>query len=546
MPNLICRGLSFAYDGSASSVFINLDLVIDTAWRTALVGTNGRGKTTLLKLLAGELTPDRGEIERPVRCQAFVTSASSASTVWEAAKDMAGPFRAWEAEIEALLARADESALERYGVLEAEYRTRGGYELDTRLGLELGALGIAERQWQRPLASLSGGEQTRCLLGGLFALPGAYPLIDEPTNHLDRAGRERVAQYLADKPGFLLVSHDRAFLDAAIDHVVALNADTVSTQRADYSTWRSAHMAHLAEQARTNVLLRQDIRRLERVARDRRRGADARESDKTAGGRQRLPADRVMDKGYIGARAARQMKRAIAAERRARQAVQARRDSLVDLEKHYPLRLKEPPTQFPMHDVLVRVSRLQLLRDAALFEPLSFDIRAGERLALQGANGSGKSSLLDLLTGTWRHGWTGEWGVHPRITVSRAWQRPRWRDGLLRDHLRNADIEESPFRQIMARLGVRGGVLDGPLTNLSQGQLKKIELARALSAAAHVYVLDEPLNYVDVDAREGIESALANSSAAVIFVEHDAHFVERLATSRITLRALAKPAIAQA
>jgi lincosamide and streptogramin A transport system ATP-binding/permease protein len=535
VPNLICRALSFAYDGAESETFTNLDLVIDTRWRAALVGANGRGKTTLLRLLAGELLPDRGEIERPASCLLFSSEAAPGLTAFEAAKDVCGPFRAWEREIERLLARGDEPSLARYGEVEMDYRARGGYELDARLSAELEQLGVSDGLSRRPFDALSGGEQTRARLAGLFATEGSYPLIDEPTNHLDLEGRRLLAEYLADKEGFLLVSHDRAFLDAAVDHVIALNPETVDVQRSDYSTWRNAHLTRLADQARSNALLKKDIARLETAARSRRAGAEAREADKTAGGKPRLPSERGGDSGFIGARAARQMKRALAAERRAGRAADRRRESLTDVEKTYPLIMAEPPTPAPLKEPLVRVRNLRIGWQEWLFEPITFEIQDGERIALTGPNGSGKSSLLALLDGNALAKAEGDWTVHGRILTSRSWQIPRWRQGRLRERLLASSLDESRFRQLMAALGVRGGVLDQPLEHLSQGQLKKIELARSLSKPAHLYLWDEPLNYVDVDTRERIEAALLEAVAAIIFVEHDARFVETVATRRVRL-----------
>ena len=179
---------------------------------------------------------------------------------------------------------------------------------------------------------------------------------------------------------------------------------------------------------------------------------------------------------------------------------------------------------------------------ARLFEPVTFELAAGERLALLGPNGSGKSSLFDLLTGERGLRVEGDWHLHSRIEVSRAWQIPRWREGQLRAHLLDAGLDEVFFRQVMAALGVRGEVLDGPLEQLSQGQQKKVELARSLCVPAHVYLWDEPLNYLDVDARERIEAALLDADAAFIFVEHDATFVHRLATRRVNLEPVTKGA----
>lgn len=236
MATIICRGLAFGYDGTESDVFKDLELVIDTGWRAALAGRNGRGKTTLLRLIHGDLVPDRGTIERSAATSYFPPPMDGPTLpARQAVKDAIAPYRRWEAEMESLLVDGGDMALARYGDLLAAYQEAGGYAIDARIETELAALDIAEELWRRPFSSLSGGEQTRCLLAGLFAQPHGYALIDEPTNHLDGEGRRLLARYLRTKAGFLLVSHDRAFLDTCCDHVVALNPDTVEVQRTSFS-----------------------------------------------------------------------------------------------------------------------------------------------------------------------------------------------------------------------------------------------------------------------------------------------------------------------
>jgi lincosamide and streptogramin A transport system ATP-binding/permease protein len=530
MSTIICRGLSFGYEGAESDVFSRLDLIIDTHWRTALVGRNGRGKTTLLRLLAGALVPDRGEIEASVACRLFTGQPEDTGlTAWQAARNVAGPYTRWETELERLSAAADMASLERYGELESRYRERGGYGIDSELERELGLLEVDPGLFDRPFERLSGGEQTRCLLAGLFCRADGFPLIDEPTNHLDLAGRRRLAAYLADKTGFLLVSHDRAFLDACIDHVIALNPDTVETHRASFSVWRAQYRARLDEQARTNALKKKEIRRFEATAEARRAGASARESDKGP----------HVDKGYIGARAARQMKRALAAERRAAQAAETRRESLTDVEKTYTLKLPDPPEGISAGTALVTATNLSVSRGRRLFRPVSFSLTSGERLAVLGPNGCGKTTLLDLIAGLpIPHG--GELVRPGYVRISRASQLPRWRSGGLAARIASEGLDESRFRQIMAALGVRGALLEQPLDRLSQGQLKKIELARSLIEPAHLMIWDEPLNYIDVETREQLEGLFAGQGRqpALICVEHDARFVENVATTVIELEPL--------
>ncbi len=275
MATIICRSLTFGYAGTEGNVFEDLDLAIDTQWRSALVGRNGRGKTTLLRLIHGELVPDRGAVERGGPTAYFPRPvAAPGEQVRDVVKDAVAPFRRWEGEMDMLLAAGGDDALARYGQLLETYQDAGGYAVEGRIEAELAALGIDERYWQRAFSSLSGGEQTRCLLASLFvsgaAGPPAFALIDEPTNHLDGAGRRLLADYLHAKSGFLLVSHDRAFLDACCDHVVALNPDTVEVERASFSAWRVRFHERLARQRADNAALKREIARLDQVATDRR------------------------------------------------------------------------------------------------------------------------------------------------------------------------------------------------------------------------------------------------------------------------------------
>ncbi|MYE10557.1 MAG: ABC-F family ATP-binding cassette domain-containing protein [Gammaproteobacteria bacterium] len=524
MANILCRKVSFGYDGTERNVFTDLDLVIDTGWRTALTGRNGRGKTTLLRLIQGELVPDRGSIERPVDVQGFPVSIADATiSAFDAAKDAAGPFRRWEREMARLLDTGDEVSLARYGTLQTRFQEAGGYEMDANLERELAALGIDSALRSRRFDRLSGGERTRCLLAGLFARQAGFPLIDEPTNHLDRAGREHVAEYLHAKPGFLIVSHDRAFLDGCVDHVIALNPDTVETRRCSFSTWRQAFLERLARQEGANTELRREIGRLEDAAGQRRRGAEKREAEKGA----------HTDKGFIGARAARQMKRAIAVEHRAEKAVEERRQTLVDIERTYPLRLPGPSRHRARP--LVTAHDLVVVRDKPLFAPISFRVRSGDRLAVVGPNGSGKTSLLEVLRQA-PLAFEGTFTRPARLDIARVSQQPRWTTGFLSDHCAAGGIDESRFRQVTAALGVRGDTLERRLESMSPGQRKKIELARSFLSPADLLLWDEPLNFLDIDAREAIQEVVLQDTPTMVFVEHDAVFVDLVATATLELR----------
>lgn len=523
MGNIIFRHVGFHYEAPYAEVFQDLDLLIDTGWRAGLVGRNGRGKTTLLALIHGDLAPSTGSLTVPVSTVRYpLRPAAPAETVFHVIKDAVAPFRTWEAHMNLLVEVATESAMVEYGEVQARYSDLGGYEIDARIMAELPRMALSEHLPERPFDSLSGGEQTRALIAALFLQRDCYPLIDEPTDHLDMAGREIVARYLAEKPGFLLVSHDRWLLDQCVDHIVSINKTDVRAMHGNYSVWKQQMDREEDFERRRKLNLQREIKSLDRAARDRRQGALKRESDKTA----------HTDKGYIGHRARKQMKRALAIERRAERALEERRQLLQNEEKER--RLKISSREQRAH-ALVTVNDISLqVADEVLFEHVSFTLERGDRVAIVGPNGSGKTSLLRAIMGE----------IEPREGIIRrpahlafacAYQNPRWDAGLLREHLRLEGVDETRFRQILGVLGVEGEVFERDLATMSQGQRKKVDLARSLIADADFLLWDEPMNYMDVTSREQVEQAVLEFEPTLVFVEHDHYFVERVATQRVEI-----------
>ena len=238
MSQIQLSDLTFSYEGSCHNVFEHLDLTLDTDWRCGLCGRNGRGKSTLLKLIAGELPS--GAVTKSVPCRYFPGSPPGEWT----ASMLAPPEDSW------------------------------------RLARELSLLGLSEEMLWRPLATLSPGERTKVQLAALFLEEDAFPLIDEPTNHLDGRGREQVAAYLRGKRGFLLVSHDRAFLDGCVDHIVSLGRSEIEVSKGTFSQWYERFEARNEAELAQNRRLRGEIDRLSAAARRTSGWADAVERSK--------------------------------------------------------------------------------------------------------------------------------------------------------------------------------------------------------------------------------------------------------------------------
>ena len=486
MSMIQAEGLSFTYPGSPDPVFRDASFQIDTRWRLGLTGRNGRGKTTLLRLLMGEY-PHEGRLvcgesfdyfPRPVPSPERLTA--------EVLEDLCPEAESW------------------------------------RFPKELGLLGVEEEALWRPFSTLSGGERTKVLVAALFLREGRFPLIDEPTNHLDAQGRALVSAYLRRQRGFILVSHDRRFLDGCVDHILALNRADIQVQSGNYSSWReNFDRLQQFEEAR-NDRLQKDVRRLQQAARQASAWSDRVEASKIG----------AYDKGFVGHKSAKMMKRAKALEARREQALEEKRGLLQNRESVEALKLS-PLTHHARR--LVSCSDLTLwYGDRKVCGPLTFSLERGERIALEGRNGSGKSSLLKLLLGRdVRH--EGTLTLASGLEVSYVPQDTSFLRGPLGDFIAERDLDETLFKAILRKLGFSREQFGRPLEEGSGGQKKKRLIAASLCERAHLYVWDEPLNFVDIDSRLQIEALLRDFAPTMLFVEHDRAFQEAVATKTVTL-----------
>ena len=484
--------LSFTYDGSYDPVFQNVSVQLDTDWRLGFIGRNGRGKTTLLRLLMGE-GEYTGTISSPEKFDYF-------------------PFPVPDRGADGLeVAEALRPQVEQW-----------------RLLRELRLLDLDEGVLYRPFQTLSNGEQTRFLLALLFLQDHRFLLIDEPTNHLDREGRALVADYLARKKGFILVSHDRAFLDRCVDHVLVFNRTGLEVQRGNFSTWwQNKEYRDQFEQAEQDRL-KKDIKRLDEAARRTAGWSEAAEKTKYATRNSGLRPDR----GFIGHKAAKMMKRSKAVEERRQSAVEEKSKLLKDRETAEDLKLH--PLEHPQRR-LVECTELTIdYGGGPVNPPASFTVERGERVALTGRNGTGKSSLLKLILGeAVPH--SGALRLASGLMLSCVPQDTSFLTGDLRDFARDSGIDESLFKAILRKLDFERVQFEKDMGAYSGGQKKKVLIARSLCQQAHLYLWDEPLNFVDVYARMQIERLILEYRPTMLFVEHDGAFVDRVATKTVEL-----------
>ena len=330
------QNMTFAYDGSYDAIFENVSFTLDTDWKTGFIGRNGRGKTTFLKLLMGWERPISGTIAASVHFDYFPFPVEDGGQpAMEAARSMIAPFTAWERRMDELLAEGSEQALAVYGELQQRYMEADGYIIDELITREAAKLNIPEEALQRPFGTLSPGERTRLTLAALFLKKNNFLLIDEPTNHLDMEGRRLAGQYLAGKKGFILVSHDRDFLDRVVDHVISVNRADIEVQQGNYSTWKLNRDRQDQFELARNESLKRDIARLTASAERAGQWSDRVEASKIGG--------HTYDRGYVGHKAAKMMQRSKSIERRQLEAAEEKRSLLKNLEESEPLKLTCPP-----------------------------------------------------------------------------------------------------------------------------------------------------------------------------------------------------------
>ena len=435
--------LTFCYEGSYDNIFENVSFQIDTDWRLGLTGRNGRGKTTLLRLLQGKY-PYQGTIHASVGFDYFPFDVPDAAQCpMELLEHICPEVPQW------------------------------------RFLRELAPLEVAEDALYRPFSTLSGGEQSKLLLAMLFSRENRFLLIDEPTNHLDRTGRELVSRYLSGKKGFLLVSHDRAFLDGCVDHILSINRSGIDIQRGNFSSWYENKARQDAFELSQNQQLKKEIGRLQEAARQSSAWADKVEGSKIGKNSAKVKgiADAMGGRAYIGEQSRRMQQRRKNLERRQQTAIAEKSALLKNIENNEVLKLR-PLTHY--------AQRLAALRE------VSIDYGGGAVCS----------------------------GVSFTVTQGDA---------------AGYGLDESLFLTILRKLGFERVQFEKDMGDYSAGQKKKVLLARSLCQSAHLYVWDEPLNYIDVLSRIQIEELLLTFRPTLLFVEHDCVFCEKIATKTVEL-----------
>ncbi|MEO1772390.1 ribosomal protection-like ABC-F family protein [Candidatus Enterococcus ferrettii] len=494
MATIKIEQLTFGFDKQGSTLFSEANLLLDTHWKLGLIGRNGRGKTTLLHLLLGHYSY-HGRIDLPVEAIYFPAAVHDKERLTYEVLGEAENFELWELEREMNLIQLNPAVL-----------------------------------WQ-PFSTLSGGEQTKALLAMLFTQTDRFPLIDEPTNHLDGQGRQHVADYLQKKSGFIVVSHDRRFMDQVTDHTLAIEKSQLILYQGNFSTYEEQKKLRDDFEQAQNRKIKKEVTRLKQTAAEKAEWSHHRETDKY-GKPSEKGSGAINDTGFIGARAARVMKRSKTLNKRMAEQIHDKEGLLKDLEEIDSLSMDYQPTH---HQQLLKVENLSLRYQEDLFSALSFEVNKGEIIALTGPNGSGKSSIFSYLLGQFDGQIAGSHLQPKQLTISYVRQNYEDNHGTLQDFAEKHRLNYSAFLNNLRKLGMERAVFNNLIEEMSMGQRKKVELAKSLSQAAELYLWDEPLNYLDVFNQQQLEELLLRVRPAMLIIEHDHRFLETIGAVQIPL-----------
>ncbi len=486
MSMIRVENLTFSYPSSYDTIFDNVNFQIDTDWKLGFVGRNGRGKTTLLNLLLGKYEYS-GKIISSVQFDYFPYPISDKKQMTEdILREVCPLAEEWE------------------------------------LMRELSYLDVNADVLWRPFETLSNGEQTKVLLAALFLNEGHFLLIDEPTNHLDAAAREKVSEYLKKKKGFILVSHDRRFLDGCVDHILSLNRANVEVQSGNFSSWIANFERQQEFELAQNTRLRKDISRLQKSAKRSAVWSDRVEASKRG----------AADKGYVGHKAAKMMKRSKVIEARKSQAIEQKSALLKNAETVDTWKIQ--PLEYHTN-MLMSFSDVSVIYDGRqVCKPVTFELQSGERVIIDGKNGSGKSSLLKLLS-NYPIEHTGTVTIGSGLVISYVPQDTSHLKGRLFEFAEKNNLDESLFKAILRKMDFERVQFEKDIKDFSGGQKKKVLIAKSLCERAHLYVWDEPLNFIDVYSRMQIEQLIESFSPTMLLVEHDIAFRDAIATKIVNL-----------
>jgi len=523
----------------------NVSLIVNRRDRIGLIGENGAGKTTLVRILIGELAADSGLcLPAPAVTVGYLPQAialNAGKTVRHVVAGATGELEALAQELsrlEAAIAAPDlpsehlNTLLDQYADAQEAFTRLGGYESDYRIAQIFAGLGLSPIDLDRPIDTLSGGEQTRVAVAGLLLSSPAVLILDEPTNHLDFAALDWLEAYLLDYAGALLiVSHDRQFLNTVIDRIVELSEATHQL-----TSYAGNYEFYLAEHARAQIKQRQlfEAQQTERELLERLIKLKTHNVQRTKA----APDNDKFLAHFRQAQSEKGHSRTIANAKQRLDAIDDQPVAEPD-DRRWTINPDFAPDELSSQEAIRLVDLSKAIDGRVLFSGLTATIERRAHIVLYGPNGVGKTTLLKVILGLT----TPDSGL---VTVARgvrigyldqAIEQLDPRQTVLDAYRQALSGQESEHRAALHRYGLfSGDQVQQPVGSLSWGQQRKLQLARLIAQHANVLLLDEPTNHLDLASVEQIEQALIAFPGVILAVSHDRTFIDRVGQTRWTLR----------
>ena len=510
MIDIRVEGLVKSFD-LEKKILDGLTFQIDTGERVGLLGRNGAGKTTLFRILTGELDYDSGTVQiasgRRVGLISQIPVYPEGYTVEDVLQTAFARMFRMKDEMDALALRmergaSDDATLRRYGELNARFEGLGGWDTETAVNKVANGLSISPEMRTRLFDRLSGGEKTRVNLGRLILEDTDVLLLDEPTNHLDLQATEWLEEYLRRFRGTVVtISHDRYFLDRTVTRIIELLDGKAEFYSGNYSFYAIEKERRYQERMKQYLKEQAKIRQLEKAA-------------------EQLHLWAFMGNDALHKRAF-SMEKRIQRMRTTQKPTKARR-----LEARFQSR------EFKGDEVLQIRGVSKAFGQRRLFDDVYLRCEGGERIALLGENGTGKTTLLNMIMGL-EHPDSGMIRLGPSVKAAYLPQVIHFdhpERSILDTMLYELDITPQSARNRLAAYQFTGEDVFKPVSVLSGGELSRLRLCMLMDESVNLLILDEPTNHLDIDSREWLEEAVEDFDGTLLFVSHDRYFINRFAT----------------
>lgn len=512
---LACQNLSKSF--GTDEIIQHASFHIEANEKTAIVGINGAGKTTLLRMIMGEISADEGEVvlakDKTIGYLPQNPDVSGNHTIYDevlsakkALISMEEKLRAMESRMHEFQGKELEDFMESYNRLNHEFDMLGGYSYQSESVGVLKGLGFSEEEFGKHMQELSGGQKTRVCLGKLLVTKPDVILLDEPTNHLDINSITWLETFLLNYKGaVVIVSHDRYFLDKVVSKVVELDRTKVSVFQGNYSDYAAKRAQVREAQLKQYYNQQREIRHQEEVI-AKLKSFNREKSIKRAESREKM-LDKI-------------------------ERLEKPTEENTDIHLHLEPRIVSG------NDVLSVEHLAKAYPNQQLFSDISFEIKRGERVALIGDNGTGKTTILKIINDMIpADSGVVKLGTNVNIGYYDQEHQVLHSEKNLMEEISDAypGLTNTEIRNVLAAFLFTGDDVFKQISDLSGGEKGRVSLAKLMLSEANFLILDEPTNHLDITSKEILEQALNSYTGTVLFVSHDRYFINKTATRILNL-----------